>query len=266
MADLAIRSTTGDDPVVETLHRGPLSWLTYLERNGRFYKIAEEVVDKGLVSGPKYELSRDSETESISPDDAISFADLPRHDRWRVNEAADLAIEHLDGMRFSIPFVAGYLDSDAQDESVLAAGVEASAIRADSGVAELDHVGAGEGTAKRFRYTAETVFEDADAFADYVLERRGSTSFEPSDDVRMLLDEAKETDGHVMVCDDDTSEEEDEEAAERRREAASELETMLASLEAESERNDDVTSEQVEYVLYEGSWHRIDVTSSYRGV
>ncbi|WP_310905260.1 hypothetical protein [Natrinema sp. 1APR25-10V2] len=247
--------------MVETIHRGPLSWLTYLNWDGQFYKINEEVVDEGRVSGPEYVLSRDSETENLSPDDSLSFANLPRHDQWRVSEAADFNIEHLGGMRFSIPFIAGYLDATDQDESVLAAGVDEPVIEANGSIAELKRTGKGDDTAQRFRYTAGPVFEDVSSFSEYVLDRRGSTSFDPSDEVRILLDEVKENDGHLTICDQDTSE--DKEAAKRRRNAASDLKTMFTSLKEASDREKDSDSEPLEYVRYEGDWHYIDVSRSH---
>lgn len=261
MTELAIQTAKGNEPMVETIHGGPLSWLTYLGKGGKYYEISEEIVDEGRVSGPKYELSFNDGAESQSSDDVLSFDNLPRHDQWRINEAADFSIEELIGE--TPPFIAGYLDSDNQEESKLAAGIDESALEVNGSVAELRRTGEGKNIAQQFRYTAETVFEDADSFSDYVLDRRGSTSFEPSDDIRMLLDEAKENDGHVRVCDDDASEDEDEEAAERRRNAANELMAMYRSLEPKHE--EESNSEPLEYVQYEEDWYRISVNRYHTG-
>lgn len=258
MAELAIQSAEGDEPTVETISRGPLSWLTYFEKVGGFYKINEEKIDEGGISGPKYVLSRDSETEDQSPDDVLSFDNLPRHDQWRVNEAADFNIENLEGMQFSIPFIAGYLDSDDQEESILAAGIDDPCLKAYGSIAELKYTGEEEDTAQQYRYTAELVSEDVDSFFDYVLARRGSTSFDPSDNIRTLLDEAKENDGHVTVCNPSENEDEDEEAAERRWNAANELDTMLLSDVAPAEK-------RPKYVQYEGDWYEIGVSYSQGG-
>lgn len=258
MAELAIRSAEGGEPTVETTRSGPLSWLTHLERAGEFYEITEKTIDEGAISGPGYVLSRDRETGDRSPDDALSFDDLPRHDQWRVNEAADFGIENLGQMRFSIPFVAGYLDAADQDASILAAGTDAPSLEANGSIAELKRTGEDEDTARQYRYTAELVSEDVDSFSEYVLARRGAPSFDPSGDVRTLLDEATENDGHVTVCNPSEDEGEDEEAAERRWNAAKELDTMLRSDVAPAQ-------ERPKYVRYEGDWYEIDVSHSQGG-
>lgn len=260
MKELAVQAAKGDEPMVEMTRGDPLGWLSYLEKGGKYYKISEEVVDEGRISGPKYELSFNNAAENQSSDDVLSFDNLPRHDQWRVNEAADFSMDSPERISETLPFVAGYLDSDNQEESTLAVDINETALEVNGSVGELRRTGEGENSAQQFRYTAETVFEDDDSFSDYVLDRRGYTSFEPSDDIQMLLDEVKENDGRVVVCDDDASMDEDEEAAEQRSNAASELMTLYRSLESKHEEESD--SERLEYVQYEKEWHRISVSRS----
>ncbi|MFC3958671.1 hypothetical protein [Halovivax cerinus] len=260
MARLADRVLAGEEPTVETLYRDPLGWLTYVEHDGSFFEIAAETIAEGRVSGPEYELSRDREMDADAlADDAIAFTDLPRHDRWRVSETVDYAIspENIRG-RYSVSSVAGYLDESDQADSVLASGIEASAIEAGGHVARIERLGEGSIDARRYRYAANPVTDDVEAFADHVLERRGSTAFDPSDEVRQLLSETQDAGGSMTICDHELDDV-DEETAERRRAAADELEREVQSL-APPVVPDDEEHPQVRYVRYEGDWYRIDIS------
>lgn len=257
MTELADRVLAGEEGTVETLHRGPLGWATYVEHDGGFYEIAEETIAEGRVSGPEYELSRDREMDADAlADDALAFAALPRHDRWRVSEMGDYAIS-ANGIRgsYSVAFVAGYLDEAEQANSVLAAGVDASAIEAGGDVVRIEHLGEGSADARRYRYTSTRIADDVDAFADYVLTRRGATTFEPSDEVRRLLSETREAGGRLAICDHEL-EDVDEETAERRRAAVDELERELDARSPDGE-----AAPSIRYVRYEGRWYRIGISS-----
>jgi len=249
MAELAIQTLEGDEPEIEILSRSPLDWLTYVEWNGRFYEINEETIAEGSVSGPEYEISHNREnSDGASAEDALSFTDLPLHDQWRINEAADFAVGDGGGelpVFSAISLVAGYLDPGDQDESVLATSVDYSAIEVDGSVVELMHVGEGTATARQLRYTADVVAEDADTFVNQILEQRGTELSSLSEDAVELLQEAKENDGNVLVCADDRHEEETGTlVGEKWRSAANELSNIDAS-----------------YVRYEGQWYRFDVVT-----
>ncbi|MFP8954326.1 hypothetical protein ACLI4Z_15365 [Natrialbaceae archaeon A-arb3/5] len=242
VADLLLRSIDGDEPEVETISQFPLDQFTYVERDGRFYEVNEEVVADGSVTGPEYELTRDSETaDTVSADDAVSFADLPSHDQWRVAAATEFSLDHGKSESVSTSFVAGYLDADDHAASALTDVVDESALNVDGHVFELEHVGEGTTPAWRLRHTADLVAEDAGGLADHVLELRGTVLSDPSDDVQKLFDEAQENGGSVTVCNHDVIGEDDV-AAERRRNAVSELRGV----------ND--------HVRYEGEWYQISIS------
>lgn len=256
-ADLAVRTLDGETPVVEVTRRSPLEWLTYVDRDGRFYELVIETVAKGEVTGPEYELSRERDgPDDVPPDEVLSFAALPQHDRWRLNDALGFEIEHLGKASVSTSVVAGYLEADDRDASKLAAGVDASFLGVDGAYAALERVGDGTETTRRVRHVAEPIADDADAFADHVLERRGAAFPEPSDELRAFLEEVRENDGHVSVCDHELEDEDEERVEATRREAVAELEATLTELEAA-----DDTPDRIEYVRYDGEWYRIRLSA-----
>ncbi|SDQ61289.1 hypothetical protein [Natronobacterium texcoconense] len=258
MADLATRALAGEEPTIEVTHRSPLGWLGYVHWNGAFYEITTKTVAEGQVAGPEYELSRNREMddEELAGVDALSYAVLPTHDRRRVDEAVDYNAERVETMGFSISTVAGYLEADDQDASVLAAGVDEPYLEIEGSYVELERLGEGTTTAKQLRYGRERVADDVEAFADYVLDRRGAELPELSDDARALLAEAREEDGRVNVCESGYEDEEgDEEAMEARREAVEELRTILSDLEAQDESPD-----RIDYVRYEDEWYRLSLS------
>ena len=259
--DLAIRALEGDEPTIETIRGSPLGWLEYAEWNGRFYRLVTETVAKGRVSGPEYDLDRDREMddEDVPSAETLSYAALPTPDRWRIDEALDFNVERVESMGLSSSTVAGYLDPDDQERSVLAAGVDEPFLEVGGHYVALERVGEGTTTAERFRYGAEVVAESAAEFADFVLERRGADLPDLDDDVRALLETARENDGSVSVCDHERDDE-NETDARARREAVDALEATLENLEPAVEADDDGTaSNRVEYVRYEGEWHRIEL-------
>lgn len=258
-ADLATRALEGDEPTIEVTRGSPLGWLEYVDWEGTFYQLTTETVAEGGVSGPEYELSRDREVDDaeLTSEDALSYADLPTHDRWRVAEAVDFAPEQVESMGLSSSLVAGYLESDDQDASVLAAGVDEPHLEIEGGYVELEKLGERTTTAERLRYGREHVADDVEAFADHVLERRGAEFPEASADAHALLEEARDEGGRVTVCDHDLEDDDwDEEEAAARREALEELRTILHDLEPGGE----ASSERVEYVRYEDEWHRIELS------
>ncbi|THE63457.1 hypothetical protein D8Y22_16605 [Salinadaptatus halalkaliphilus] len=259
MADLATRTLEGESPTVEVVTRSPISWLTYVERDGQFYEIHEETLESGTVTGPAYELERDRDTDDDHASaDAISFDELPVHDQWRINDAAGFTIEEVEHMSFTASTVAGYLADDDQADSVLAAGVDEPYLAVDGHLIGLERHDEDSTSAHRIRHTAQRVAENVDGFAGHVLERRGAELPEPTEDVQALLEDAREDGGSINVCDHDVDDNTEAEAQREavRRDAIEELRTTLQDLE-----DDPDTPDRIEYVEYEGEWHRISISN-----
>jgi hypothetical protein len=248
---LLTETLAGGEPEVETLSQGPLDWLTYIEHNGGFYEITEQTISEGTVSGPEYQLARNSDTDAdFSASDALSFADLPPQDQWRVIEAVDYNVEWLSSISESSRFVGGYLDSEAQSESVLAAGVDAPALLIDDNLLKLTRDGEDDHTAQRHRYTADRVATDQNGFVDYILQENGARLPELSENATTLLETTKANGGETDVC---LSGSDENVAPANQRTAVDELRTTLSSLETNTSR------EQVKYVQYNGEWYRIQI-------
>lgn len=266
LTDLATRTLAGETPEVETTGRSPLSWLTYAERDGTIYAIREETAEPGTVTGPEYDLSRDREMDDdVDSDETLAYEALPRHDRWRASDDGAFYFDHLESMSFSsVSIVAGYLDDQRQETSVLAEGVDADYLAHDGSVARLEHVGEGTTDATRIRYDVDPVAEDADAFADYVFADRGATLEDPSETLEAFLEEVRDGDGHVDVCSHELDDDEAEAEEAPRREAVEELRATLADLERQSDDDGDDGPDgpgHIDYLKYEGTWHRVSVSS-----
>ena len=271
-ADLADRTLEGETPIVQTTGRSPIGWLTYVDRDGRFYEISTEVVAEGEVSGPEYALSRDRDTtDDLDREDAISFDELPEPDRWLVNEAADFNIESVDQMAFSTEFVGGFLDPDDGEKSVLADGVDDSLVTVDGTAVELDRLGEGTATATRIRHSVELVAEGTDEFADRVLAARGAELVDPDEQVRVLLADVEANGGRMDVCDQELDDE--HENADDHREGVEALRSKLTELEPGSADvggnesadpdavgGDETARDAPDYVRYEGEWYRISLS------
>lgn len=249
VTELATETLEGGQPEIETIRRGPLRWLGYVEWDGAFYEVTEETVDTGEVSGPEYELSGGREVDHAA-NDALAFSSLPSHDQWRLNEVADYNIERISSIGFSQSFVAGYLDAAARADSVLADGVDATVLSVGAGSGTLERLGEGSTTAHRIRYTADRVASDSIEFANRFLADRGTELPALNDSAEGLLRETKANGGRTTIClqGDDA-----DNTNAQQRTAIDEIQRMLESPEI------DGTGRQ-EYVHYDGTWHRIDVS------
>ncbi|AUX08905.1 hypothetical protein AArcSl_1273 [Halalkaliarchaeum desulfuricum] len=253
---LVDRVLAAGDVEVETTYRDPLGWLTYYRSGNDYYEFTSTVVTDGEVTGPQYRLRRDEDVPSDPvPADTLSYAELPFQDRLRVGEAVDyqpelFAVRERDRGFESRPFVAGYLDPDAEADSHLTAGIEESYLGVDEGHFAIDDVGGGTASARRLAYAAEHVAGDTEEFADVILAERGTSMDSPPEEVEQLLLTAREEDGRLEVCDDDPG---DEGEVDPNQEAANALQAYLSELESE-------VAGDLEYVRYEGEWHRIAIS------
>jgi len=254
VTELARDTLEGEEPTLETLSRSPLSWLQYVEWDGGYYEIHEEVVAEGEVSGPEYELSRGRDDEPELDDDALSFEELPVVDQWRLNEAADFAIDQLSSMSFETTVIAGYLSEDATAQSVLADGIEQSTLSVDGTRAELTKLDDTTASAERIQFSAIRVADDAEAFATDILEEQGAELPAVSDDVEWLLQSVREDDDNrISICRSD-DEDEDDDRLERQQAAVDELQTVMNDLEADPD-----TPDRISYVRFEDEWHHISL-------
>ena len=251
------RVLDGEDIEIETTHRDPLGWVTYYRTGTDYYEFTSTIVTDGEVTGPQYRLRRD---EDVPPDpnpaDTLSYTGLPFQDRLRVGEAVDyqpelFATRDRDRGFESRPFVAGYLDPDAQADSHLTTGIEETYLEVDDGHFAIEELGEGTTSARRFAYAAEHVAGDTQAFADLIFAKRGATLDSPPEEVEQLLLTAREEEGRLDVCDDDPG---DEDAADPNREAANALQEYLSELESE-------VPGDLEYARSDGEWHRIGVST-----
>ena len=257
MTELARRTLEGDEPTLETLGRSPLGWLQYVERDGVYYEIHQEVVSSGTVSGPEYELSRSRDGHSEPDGEPLRFEALPLVDQWRLNEAADFSIDHLANMSFSIAVVAGYLSDAAHEESVLVDGIEQSTLSVDGTLAVLEQGDETTANAERIQFSTTRVADDSETFAAYIRAENGAELPPVSKDVEWLLATVRDDENHrISICRTDLDEE-NADRTERQRAAVDELRAVHDDLEADPSTPDDIS-----YVRYEGQWYRLSIGES----
>lgn len=257
---LISRTLNGEAVEFETITGVPLREFTYFEEDERFYRFVEESVETGEVAGPTYTISRDGETGDVSEDELLSFTDLPRHDQWRVSEALQFTQGGALLFNFSETIVAGYLDSQDQEESMLAGGVNHNYIDFYGSYVKIEQGEEDTASVNRIRQSAELVADSMDRFTDHILQQKGIELIDVDQEVAELIEKTKANRSRSLVietCDISgakNKEYEDtfydlEHEIEEAREAAGDPTPIVEN---------DLSNEY--YVRYKGEPHRVTLT------
>lgn len=225
----------------------------FFKRDGTFYEISIETREEGLVTGPKYKVSRNSNTpDDVSSENVLPISDLPYHDQWRLYE--NLALSDTDDVLvFSNSFVAGYHDSAHQAESMLVAGIEQQYIEYNGQYIKIEEIEGGTASIDRIRISAESVATNVESAGEYLVEQNGIDAADLSADGQDLIEkltEERTTDICVTVSGGESDS--IEEATVSEQNAMNELE-----LEYESTIFAEY-SETVLYIQYEGDVYELD--------
>ncbi|WP_226008030.1 hypothetical protein [Natrinema salinisoli] len=178
---------------IEILENTSYNAFFHYVDGGSFYRIGEKTLEKGTVTGLKYEVSRSGTEQDISEEDVLPMSDLPYHDQWLLHDS--LSISDTGGViPFSDTLVAGYLDSDYQANSLLVDGIDEQFIKFSDRYIKLEEEGEHSSSIERVRYTAELVGEDPISFGEYVTKRYAVKASDLSTDAHDLLDRIDESD------------------------------------------------------------------------
>lgn len=205
----------------------------YYQNGETFYRIDQETLEEGRVTGPEYEVSRiDTLPDDVSADDedeVLSFSDLPEYEQWRIHETFVFSDGRL--IFFSDSVVVGYLELARQENSRLVDGIEQRYLEFNGNYIEIDEVGTNRSTVERVRVSATQVAADEVSFGDYIIEEYAVDAASMSTDVQELLKALRENDGTITA----TDEEEDEEF-EQWEDALEDLESKRSEIEVPTER------------------------------
>lgn len=182
----------------------------YLEAES-YYRINKKTIKTGSVTGPKYEISRSGVKPDASEEDTLPFSDLPSHDQWLLHSVLQLS-DTGGVIPFSDTFVAGYLDSGYQKESLLVNGIDETFVKFNDRYIKLEEDGRSSTSRERIRYSAKLVAKDLISFSEYIAERYAIKMADLGPDVQELIKKAEKNGGSLTIREGDENFESQEQA------------------------------------------------------